>query len=153
MQHHGHWTVKYLLVLHTFHKPKKKKKFRAVILIIILSIFYLCTGKVFICSESKVFIVWDRALSACFCSQSYICLLGYLFIIRIIFSNALLPKLHCCKKTFCTVMATLISGVLDLLIMDRKGKLFVTLQAQICYFFLIFVIIFLTLKQGLEDLY
>lgn len=51
------------------------------------------------------------------------------------------------------VMAALISGAPDLLITERKGQLFETLQTEICYFFLIFAFIFLTLKQGLEDLY
>lgn len=65
-------TVKYLLVLHTFQRPKNQV--RALILEVTLSSFYLCSGKVFMCSlASKVFIIiWVRSLCACLCSQSYI---------------------------------------------------------------------------------
>lgn len=65
-------TVKYLLVLHTFQRPKNQV--RALILEVTLSSFYLCSGKIFICSlASKVFIIiWVRSLCACLCSQSYI---------------------------------------------------------------------------------
>lgn len=49
-------------------------------------------------------------------------------------------------------MDSLSSGVLDFLIMDRKGKLFETLQTEICYLKKKIVFTFLTLKQGLGDL-
>lgn len=69
---------------------QNKKKFRTIILVITLSLFYLCTGKIFICySESKVFVIWDSSMD--------MSLFLELYLFRTIFSNALLPNPQCCK--------------------------------------------------------